>query len=117
MTAFFLYAETDCSCKYVSLFEYFARNMLREAPKAYQAGVIQMCKFQHSHCLLFRPASFPIFIEKNPFLFQNDCLGSLHVSLGNSHMLAKGTNFQDRQLIRKKAFPALFANSVWNWLD
>lgn len=61
-----------------------------------------MCKFQHSHCLLFRPASFLIFIEKKFFLFQNYYLGSLHVSLGSSHMLAKGTNFQDRQLIRKK---------------
>lgn len=38
MTAYFLYA--DCSCKYVSLCEYFARNMEREVPKASQGGVI-----------------------------------------------------------------------------
>lgn len=43
-----------------------------------------------------------LFLLKKIFLFQNYYLDSLHVSLGNGHMLAKGTNFQDRQLIRKK---------------
>lgn len=45
---------------------------------------------------------FLFLLKETPFLFQNYYLDSLHVSLGNSHMLAKGANFQDKQLIRKK---------------
>lgn len=51
---------------------------------------------------IIQASIFSYFYWKSPFLFQNYYLGSLHVSLGNSHMLAKGTNFQDRQLVRKK---------------
>lgn len=101
MTAFFFYAVTDCSCKYVLLFEYFARKTWKEKPpKASQAGISFKCAsfstlgvyYSGQHLFLFL-----VLLKKNTFLFQNCDLDSLHVSLGNSHVLAKGGQFQDRQ--------------------
>lgn len=105
MTAFFLYAVTDCRCKYALLFEYFARKTRREKPPK-PPGLVPSfkCASCSTQCILFRPAPFLIFsfIEENTFLFQTCDLHSLHVSLGNSHMLAKGGQFQDRPVRRKK---------------